>query len=178
MKDRLPTKPGRVALTDEDTNVTKYYILAMADDPVEEGTGLNKASLLTDATAALFGLTSAAVPDDVLALIATGRAQIEVGTYDGTGTYGSSNKNTLTFGFSPKMVIISGNGYSTVGRGGFPWFTGETSVVGYWGANSSGLWMDTVTCAWNGNTVQWYSGTDATRQLNQSGKTYYYCAIG
>lgn len=175
MKDRVPTYPGRVQLTLVSGDV---YDLTRADQPTEAGTPLNKATLLKDATAALFGLTSAAVPDDVFAAIATGRAQIETGTYDGTGTYGTSNKNTLTFGFVPKIVIVSGLDYGSEGYGGLPWITGQTTVVSYWGANSSGMWMGTATCAWNGNTIQWYSGVDAIRQLNKSGKTYYYVAIG
>ena len=52
MTDRAPTKPGRIALTDEETNITKYYRMTMADDPTEVGTELNKANLLSDAAAA------------------------------------------------------------------------------------------------------------------------------
>ena len=36
-------------------------------------------------------------------------AKIEVGSYTGTGKYGSSNKNSLTFGFEPKMVMVYAN---------------------------------------------------------------------
>lgn len=42
MKDRVPTYPGRVKLTDEETGVAKFYTLEMADEPTENGTGLNK----------------------------------------------------------------------------------------------------------------------------------------
>lgn len=45
---------------------TPYYAtVAMADNPTQEGTFINKATLLKDATAALFGLGTNAVPDDV-----------------------------------------------------------------------------------------------------------------
>lgn len=44
MKDRVPTKPGRVKLTDEETGVAKYFKLEMADEPTESGTDLNKAT--------------------------------------------------------------------------------------------------------------------------------------
>lgn len=66
MKDRIPTYPGRVKLTPVSGDI---YDIERADQPTEVGTPLNKASLLKDATAALFGLTSAAVPDDVLSWI-------------------------------------------------------------------------------------------------------------
>lgn len=33
--------------------------------------------------------------------------KIETGSYVGTGTYGSSNPNSLTFGFQPKIIIIN-----------------------------------------------------------------------
>ena len=36
-----------------------------------------------------------------------GGAKIETGSYTGTGTYGNSNPNSLTFGFEPKIVFIS-----------------------------------------------------------------------
>ena len=58
MKDRIPTKPGRVKLTPSGDG-ENYYILERADEPSEAGTPLNKASLLSDATAALMGLTGA-----------------------------------------------------------------------------------------------------------------------
>lgn len=45
IKDRVPTKIGRVKLTDEVTGASKYYTLERADEPVEEGTPLNKATL-------------------------------------------------------------------------------------------------------------------------------------
>ena len=66
MQDRVPLYPGRVTLTPVSGNT---YDMAMADQPQVVGTPLNKATFLKDATAALFELTSAAVPDDVFAWI-------------------------------------------------------------------------------------------------------------
>ena len=43
------------------------FDMVRADDPTQAGTPLNKATFLKDATAALFGLGTDAVPDDVLA---------------------------------------------------------------------------------------------------------------
>lgn len=69
MKDRVSANPGRVLITPEDGSAPFYATLAMEDNPIVEGTPLNKASLLTDATAALFGLESNAVPNDVLSIV-------------------------------------------------------------------------------------------------------------
>lgn len=66
MQDRVPLYPGRVTLTPV-SGQANTFDLTRADQPTQEGTPLNKASLLKDATAALFGLGTGAVPDDVLA---------------------------------------------------------------------------------------------------------------
>ena len=66
MQDREPTYPGRVTLTPV-FGLANTYDMERADRPLQEGTPLNKASLLKDTTAALFGLGTGAVPDDVLA---------------------------------------------------------------------------------------------------------------
>lgn len=76
------------------------------------GTALNKANLLSDATAALFGLGTGAVPDDALELVAPvvsevskkGNCSIEVFTYTGTG----STTLTITFPGRPDFLIVSG----------------------------------------------------------------------
>lgn len=69
MQDRVPVNPGRVLVTPENGNAPYYATLTRADNPTQEGTPLNKASLLKDATAAKFGLGTDAVPDDVSFLL-------------------------------------------------------------------------------------------------------------
>lgn len=69
MKDRISLYPGRVRLTPV-SGQTNVYDLERADEPLQEGTPLNKNSILKDATAALFGMTENALPDEVLAKIA------------------------------------------------------------------------------------------------------------
>ena len=66
MQDRVPLYPGRVKMTPV-AGQTNTFDMVRADDPTQEGTPLNKATLLKDATAALYGLGTGAVPDDVLA---------------------------------------------------------------------------------------------------------------
>lgn len=68
MKDRVPLYPGRVKLTPV-TWQENTFDLVRADQPTQEGTPLNKASLMKDATAALFGLGTDAVPDDAFSLL-------------------------------------------------------------------------------------------------------------
>ena len=51
MKDRIPLYPGRVKLNPV-TGQENTYDMVRADDPTQEGTPLNKASLLSDETAA------------------------------------------------------------------------------------------------------------------------------
>lgn len=68
MQDRVPLYPGRVQLVPV-AGMTNFYTLTRADQPTQEGTPLNTATLLQDATAALYGLPSTAVPDDVFAAI-------------------------------------------------------------------------------------------------------------
>lgn len=55
MKDRVPTYPGRVKLTPV-VGQTNIYDLEMADQPTENGTGLNKA--LFDYSMAAIGTTA------------------------------------------------------------------------------------------------------------------------
>lgn len=50
MKDRIPTKPGRVLLTPEDGSAPFYATLTRADEPTQEGTPLKKANLLSEET--------------------------------------------------------------------------------------------------------------------------------
>lgn len=66
MQDRIPLYPGRVKMTPV-AGQANTFDMVRADDPTQAGTPLNKATFLKDATAALFGLGTGAVPDDVLA---------------------------------------------------------------------------------------------------------------
>lgn len=56
MQDRVPTYPGRVKLTPV-SGQENTYDMVRADEPTQEGTPLNKASLLSDETAAALELS-------------------------------------------------------------------------------------------------------------------------
>ena len=53
MENRVPTKPGRIKLTDENGNI-KYYTMERADEPTTEGTPLNKATLFSSTNEELY----------------------------------------------------------------------------------------------------------------------------
>ena len=69
MKDRVPRYPGRVQLTPVPGQANTYD-LVRADDPVEAGTPLNKASLLHDNTATALGLSGDPTVNQALANVA------------------------------------------------------------------------------------------------------------
>ena len=54
MENRVPTKPGRIKLTDDSGNI-KYYTMERADEPTTEGTPLNKATLFDSVNENRFG---------------------------------------------------------------------------------------------------------------------------
>lgn len=100
---------------------------------------------------------------------------IATGSYTGTGTYGASNPNSLTFDFEPKLVIC---GIATTGlkpddtywSNGFVWYFG--TPIQYTGNGKI------INMRVDGNTLSWYSSNDMTSQLNYSATAYNYIAIG
>ena len=66
MKDRVPTYPGRVRLIPVAGQENTYDIVR-ADEPQQEGTPLNKATLLDDTTAEKLGLTGDPTVNQALA---------------------------------------------------------------------------------------------------------------
>ena len=101
-------------------------------------------------------------------------AQVYTGSYVGTGTYGASNPNTLTFPFEPKAIIVQQ--ISDSANGGFFDFyavNGATQTKTNHGNNNGSIQFD-----WSGNGVSWYSVTNSSVQLNYSGDTYNYIVFG
>lgn len=107
MKDRVPLYPGRVTLTPV-SGQANTFDLTRADQPTQEGTPINKASLLKDATAALFGKTNAAVPDDILSLLSKSTLAQVTGKYTKTtiGTLAVGKTITLNVSGTPKEFIV------------------------------------------------------------------------
>lgn len=103
--------------------------------------------------------------------------KIATGSYTGTGTYGQGNKNTLTFEFTPKFILI----LRTVLGGNlrFGYFFTQNGIFfscqnGY--SSTSPTASDSTSISTSGNSVSWYS-TSAESQFNAVA-LYYYVAIG
>lgn len=106
----------------------------------------------------------------------SGFARIETGSYVGTGTHGSNNPNTLTFGFVPN--VWGWLGYKNANGPTFfpsvelvPW--GEGTIYVGVGAGSA----DACFPIYQNSSVSW-SANSAIVQANQKDYTYYYIAIG
>lgn len=123
--------------------------------------------------------------------------RIETGSYVGTGTYGASNPNTLTFVFVPKFVIFIDNGYyngsKTIYEALFqrarnlvncellPDSYGDSAYFLGPSGYSGRQYTDWKEAAWKtngGKTINWLSTNSAVYQFNEINKTYYYIAIG
>lgn len=93
MQDRVSLYPGRVKL-EPVAGQANTYDLTRADQPTQEGTPLNKASLLKDSTAALLGLPKTAVPDDAFVALVLGQGvygyRVKVQLSDGTPVEGAT----------------------------------------------------------------------------------------
>lgn len=96
MQDRVSLYPGRVKL-EPVAGQANTYDLTRADQPTQEGTPLNKASLLKDYTCGLLGLSSTAVPDDALLALLIG-----------VGYYGYRVKVQYADGTPAEGVTVSG----------------------------------------------------------------------
>ena len=98
-------------------------------------------------------------------------ARSVTGSYVGTGSYGANNRNTLTFDFIPKFLLVRP-------------VEGEIDLIlvingmemTYSAGGNNALNQKTY-ITWDGNTVKWYS-SNADYQLNYSGTKYLYFAIG
>ena len=199
MQDRVPVNPGRVLIAPENGAAPYYATMTRADNPTQEGTALNKANLLKDATAAKFGLGADAVPDDVFFKLTNvlfnsngiptdidGNVvgvQIATGSYTGTGTYTSAGAVSIPVGFAPKIVFV----YNTDFKAGNTdvlqlVMMGEMySIVGY--KNSISITSGTGNNANTGTITEWgdtvsFWANSGTYFPNKSGLIYKWFAIG
>lgn len=126
MQDRVPLYPGRVTLTPV-AGQANTYDMVRADQPTQEGTPLNKATLLKDTTAAKFGKSISAVPDEVLDVLSKSVLNDAYKTVD---VYAGQNweMGSATGGLTPAAVfgeIISVNGIFV----SMPSDTGSTNAL-------------------------------------------------
>lgn len=106
--------------------------------------------------------------------------RIAYGSYTGTGTYGSSGPNQLTFPFVPRLVwVVHGEHSDINGSSTFDSMMLCDPVPAAYGGEAD---MDV---SWGEKSVEWNicgSSTSSSRaaemQYNRSGWTYYWVAIG
>lgn len=105
------------------------------------------------------------------------KTSIETGSYVGTGTSGSENPNTLTFGFEPKFVHIQsysiGNGDGT--GYGFAFFLSGTRGFTIGPSSSNDLYP--LNAKFNKNVLSWYQNNEYA-QLNEKKVKYFFAALG
>ncbi len=111
--------------------------------------------------------------DLVAALGDAGGVRIATGSYTGTGTYGASNPCSLTFPFSPKLVLIA---WSNKNAGAMQGFMIYPNTV-FSQADNSGTGPNCIV-TWNSTGVSWYNTDRDGYQFNYSNETYCYLALG
>ena len=113
------------------------------------------------------------------AVAACGNCKIAYGTYTGNGNYGSDHPNCLTFPFEPKLVIVQNKSVASAQ------ISGSNSMS--WGMMTAirplnGFILDgvswTLRLIWSGNSLSWYNTINAELQMNETGSTYLYIALG
>ena len=139
-------------------------------------------------------LTAGATAGSLSWVAPTVGAQIATGSYTGTGTYGSGNQNSISFGFVPKLLYVSARSGEVInsslfGGGSYYGFLLDyTAAVNNAGSpktfyalslSDATIYYSSLTYALsNGNmTISWY-GADQSKQLNSNGATFSYIAIG
>ena len=187
MQDRVSNHPGRWVLTPV-TGAENTYDLTRADDPTVAGTPLNKATFLPDnvasAIATATGGSNINLPADALNALASAIAtigtsdncKIAAGSYSGSGSSSTNTSKQLSFNFKPRFLIV-GNG----NLNNAPFFYSDTG--------SYLVWVNGITKGWNAVTITYGGSTSiswkctsptntALARMDESGKTYYYVAVG
>ena len=98
---------------------------------------------------------------------------IQLGSYLGSGTYGQNHPITLTFGFTPYLLIVRG---TSAGNTGVVYVNGMTNQRVDW--SGSGGSASNIEMSISENSISWYSTNSATNAMNENGTTYRYVAIG
>lgn len=124
------------------------------------------------------------------------KARVQVVSYVGTGTYGSSNPNSVTASFPIKLLAVltkalkNSNGNFTT-RIDFnnqyredPFMIGAALTTDYTLGSGCGYKVDAYDTSYgkkskDGKTFSWYTtGSNAARQFNESGYTYTVLLVG
>lgn len=159
MQDRVPLYPGRVKMTPV-AGQANTYDMVRADDPTQAGTPLNKATLLKDATAALFGKTNAAVPDDILSLLSKSALAQVLPKY----TKHTVLLSNLSVGAMVKLPVNGAPKEFLVVHQGLPSSIYDNSCNGTW------LLMKDIyeNRVWSSSDVNKYESSDINTYLNST----------
>ena len=157
----------------------------------------SKTDTITATTLSQLGLSANKLPNDAFQQIKTlidnvqsssdSKARFQMGSYVGTGTYGNNNPCSLTFDFEPEFVFV---------------FRYNSAIAPFYTHNASTstrtdcmIWLNKSSCEMNEssiniisfdestNTLSWYierpeNYVEALMQLNLSGETFKYIAVG
>ena len=112
--------------------------------------------------------------------------KVKTGSYVGTGTSGADNPNVLEFDFKPVFLAIVEKDKAPESALCAPWFfIRPWAYTNKFSRGNSNINTYFTHVTWLDNGVSWYaqyeSGTAAAPadgQLNESGVTYHYVAIG
>lgn len=103
------------------------------------------------------------------------------GSYVGTGLSGPENPTVLTFDINPQLVIILENSTSSLNPAAI-FIKGQTesSGLGHLSSSSDSMrlhvdWVETSVSFYNEEVS---GSSNAERQLNKEGSTYYYFVFG
>lgn len=190
------TLNGAVRLADKVDGTTTYYKL-YGDHNI---TDMVKKTFTSNTTSPMYiptfgsGYESRGYCTLDTLLSSMGGGKCEVKSYVGTGTYGSSDPNSLTFSFAPKIVMFvacvttASNGNRTISyqlvddaAGNIVMLPNELTTsykiyLGFTSASSDSKCYGKKSS--DGKTIYWYDTNNASSQLNNSGITYYFFAIG
>lgn len=120
MKNRVPKYPGRIKLKDVLTGEERLYDMTRADEPTEEGTPIDKETLLTDQTADRYGLDEDGTPDDAFAFLGNytewrwNRRTVVFEEALGSDTSKYMGSSTITARWSSSVQINQQNGAVTM----------------------------------------------------------------
>ena len=102
--------------------------------------------------------------------------KVATGSYVGTGTSGADKPSSMNFEFQPLMVVITQDS-TTSARSGFLLIQGQSTSAGIGSVSSTSAALE-VHITWAGKGLSWYSNEGPNEQMNVSGETYYYFALG
>lgn len=105
------------------------------------------------------------------------KTSIETGSYVGTGTFGSGNPNTLTFGFEPKFVHIQSYSISNADGTGYGFAFFLSGARGFTIGPSSANDLYPLNAKFNENILSWYQNNEYA-QLNKKKVKYFFAALG